>query len=105
MGPSVDGVSKKLFHSHLSLLSRSDYDRGFLPALATHWAFGDDGKTVYYKLNKKAKWSDGVPCTVDDIIFAVDFATSKDIAPFLEELVYSDISIKKNKQRICFNKD
>ena len=95
MGPSVDGVSKKLFHSHLSLLSRSDYDRGFLPALATHWAFGDDGKTVYYKLNKKAKWSDGVPCTVDDIIFAVDFATSKDIAPFLEELVYSDISIKK----------
>ena len=95
MGPSVDNVSKKLFHSHLSLLIRSDYDRGFLPALATHWAFGDDGKTVYYKLNKKAKWSDGLPCTVDDIIFALEFATSKEVAPFLEEPIYSNISIKK----------
>ena len=48
-----------------------------IPVLATHWAFGDDGKTVYYKLNPKATFSDGVPITADDYVFAREMRLSQ----------------------------
>jgi microcin C transport system substrate-binding protein len=49
----------------------------YIPMLATEWAFGPDGKTVYYRLNKDARWSDGLPITADDYLFALDFMRSK----------------------------
>ena len=53
--------------------------RRAIPALATHWAFGPDGRSIYYRLNPKARWSDGVPVTADDFVFAVQFMRSKAI--------------------------
>ncbi len=49
----------------------------FIPSLATHWAFGADGKTVYFKLDPRARWSDGEPVTADDYVFAREFRTSE----------------------------
>ena len=57
-----------------------------IPLLATHWAFSKDFKTVYFKLNPKAHWSDGKPLTVDDFIFALEMYKSKFIvAPWYNE--------------------
>jgi microcin C transport system substrate-binding protein len=53
----------------LSLLDIHPNTLNFLPSLATHWAFGPDGKTVYYKLNPNARWSDGTPVVADDYLF------------------------------------
>ena len=53
--------------------------RRAIPALATHWAFGADGRSIYYRLSPKARWSDGVPVTADDFVFAVQFMRSKEI--------------------------
>jgi peptide/nickel transport system substrate-binding protein len=39
------------------------------PGLAEKWEWTDDGKTLTLFLRKGLKWSDGVPFTVDDIIF------------------------------------
>jgi peptide/nickel transport system substrate-binding protein len=39
------------------------------PGLAEDWGWTDDGKTLTLFLRKGLKWSDGVPFTVDDIIF------------------------------------
>jgi microcin C transport system substrate-binding protein len=50
-----------------------------IPQIASHWAYGTDGKTVYYKLDKNAKWSDGNPVDADDFLFTVDFMRSKHI--------------------------
>ncbi len=50
-----------------------------LPELATHWAFADDNKTMYFKLDKRARWSDGEPLTADDFVFAMEFMRSKNI--------------------------
>lgn len=64
-----------------------------IPALATHWAFGDDDKTMYFKLNPAAQWSDGTPVTSDDYVFALKMMRSEVIrAPwynnyFSEEIV------------------
>ena len=52
-----------------SLLDLHPNTLNWLPSLATHWAFGADGKTVYYKLNPNARWSDGEPVTADDYLF------------------------------------
>ena len=48
-----------------------------IPLLATHWAFGEDGRSIFYRINPKARWSDGVPVTADDVVFNVQFLRSK----------------------------
>ncbi|HEY5227053.1 MAG TPA: ABC transporter substrate-binding protein, partial [Opitutaceae bacterium] len=40
------------------------------PEIATSWAVDRPNKTVYFKLDPDAKWSDGVPFTTDDIVFS-----------------------------------
>jgi microcin C transport system substrate-binding protein len=40
------------------------------PELATSWAVDRAKKTVYFKLDPNAKWSDGVPFTTDDVLFS-----------------------------------
>ena len=32
-----------------------------IPGLADRWAVGKDGRTVYFRINEKARWSDGNP--------------------------------------------
>ncbi|MBT3983695.1 MAG: ABC transporter substrate-binding protein [Bacteriovoracaceae bacterium] len=70
-------------------LSPTDYHpntRKPIPILATEWAHSKDLTTIYYKLNKKAKWSDGKPLRVDDFIFALEMYKSKHIvAPWYNE--------------------
>ena len=39
------------------------------PELATSWAIDPATKTVFFKLDPDAKWSDGVPFTTDDVLF------------------------------------
>lgn len=63
-----------------------------IPGLATHWAYGDDGKTVYYKLDPDARWSDGVPITADDYMFTRDFMLSEHIvSPWYNEQYTKEI--------------
>jgi ABC-type transport system substrate-binding protein len=40
----------------------------FFPSLAREWAIGLDKRTVYYRLDPDARWSDGVPVTADDFV-------------------------------------
>lgn len=64
-----------------------------IPALATHWAFGDDHKTVYFKLDPDARWSDGKPVTADDFVFTLEFMRSPHIvAPFYNEYYTTQIT-------------
>ncbi len=40
-----------------------------LPNLAVSWTIADSGKVFTFFLRKGVKWSDGQPCTADDILF------------------------------------
>ena len=72
-----------LLGNNLSLVSFHPNNDKPIAMMATSWAFGKDGKTVFYKLNKNARWSDGKPVTADDYVFSVKFYRSKNIqAPF-----------------------
>ena len=62
-----------------------------IPELATHWAFGDDGHSIFYRLDPDARWSDGKAVTADDYLFALTFMRSKYIlAPWYNNY-YSEV--------------
>lgn len=63
-----------------------------VPEIATHWAFGSDKKTMFFKLNPAARWSDGVPVTADDFAFTLVFMRSKHIvAPWYNDYYTKEI--------------
>ena len=69
----------------------------YIPSLATHWAFHPDGKTVSYRLNPDATWSDGKPITADDYLFTWDFATSEyTLTPYYQDY-FGDVVVKITK--------
>lgn len=48
----------------------------FIPGLAEKWAMGEDGRTIYVRLDPKATWSDGERITSDDFLFMFWFYRS-----------------------------
>ena len=55
----------------------------FIPVMATHWSIQKDQKTIYFKLDADAKFSDGKPITADDYVFTWKMMQSKFIVdPF-----------------------
>lgn len=77
VGPdSNSGFVQYLRQNALSLVNIHPNTLNAIPELATHWAFGADGKTVYFKLDPSARWSDGVPVTADDYLFTLEFMRS-----------------------------
>ncbi len=80
IGPDSNGGFRSYIDGNrMGLTSMHPNTSNIIPALATHWAYGNDYKTVYYKLDKRAKWSDGQPVTADDYLFTMEFMKSKHI--------------------------
>ena len=52
-----------------TLVQRHPVTDKFIPVMATHWSVQSDQKTVYFKLDKDARFSDGHPVTADDYVF------------------------------------
>ncbi len=94
VGPNGNGGSRPLFWQ-MPLVDLNSETREFLPVIATHWAFGKDGKTVYFKLNEKAKWSDGKPVTSEDFVFMFNMYKSDNLEdPWYQETyneMYEDV--------------
>ena len=79
-------VSYNRAYAFMSLTTINPNTQNVIPQLATHWAIMDDKKTVYYKLDQDARWSDGEKITADDYLFGYEFLQSKDIqAPFYNQ--------------------
>ncbi len=79
-GPDSNGsFARVLRRNQLRLISYHPDTEEILPQLATHWAFDDDRKTMYFKLDKRARWSDGPLVTADDFVFGLEFMRSKHI--------------------------
>ena len=53
-----------------------------LPNVVTHWEMSKDAKSITLFLRKGMRWSDGVPVTVEDVLFAwYDIIRNEDINP------------------------
>lgn len=50
-----------------------------IPGLAREWAVSEDGRTVYFRLDEEARYSDGVPVKAADFMFGSYIRLSDDI--------------------------
>ncbi|MBF0202313.1 MAG: ABC transporter substrate-binding protein [Desulfamplus sp.] len=93
VGPDSNGSFRSaILDNQLSLINIHPDTEKIIPELATHWAFDDDKKTIYFKLNKDAVWSDGVPVTARDFAFTLEFMRSEHIiAPWYNDYYTNEI--------------
>jgi microcin C transport system substrate-binding protein len=70
------------------------------PELATSWAIDAAKRTVYFKLDPDARWSDGVPFTTDDVVFSWYFYRS----PQLDEPWFNDFYHKTYSRLTVYDK-
>ena len=62
----INSIMQNLIYETLLKLHPDTLD--YIPSLATHWQILRDQKTFRFRINPKAKWSDGTPVTTDDVI-------------------------------------
>ena len=93
VGPdSNSSFRSAILDNQLSLVGIHPNTLNITPELATHWAFGKDKKTMYFKLNKEARWSDGELVTARDFAFTLEFMRSKHIvAPWYNDYYTKEI--------------
>lgn len=93
VGPdSNSSFRSAILGNQLSLIGLHPNTLNIIPELATHWAFDLDKKTMYFKLNPRAQWSDGVPVTADDFAFTLEFMRSEHIiAPWYNDYYTQEI--------------
>jgi len=104
VGPDSNGSFRSaILDNQLSLINIHPNTGNIIPELATHWAFGPDRKTMYFKLDRDARWSDGKPVTGWDYAYTLTFMRSEHIiAPWYNDyytreieqvMVYDDYTI------------
>lgn len=86
----VDLTSFTVVQNIMRGLTTLGADMKAAPALATSWEVSEDGLTYLFHLNKKARWSDGVPVTTQHLLEGwhrvLTPETGADYAFFLFEL-------------------
>ncbi len=76
-GPMADSAARSLLPVNVACVEINMETKEWMPAAATHWAFGKDGHSVYFLLNDRMKWSDGVPVSADDYVFMLTMMRSE----------------------------
>jgi len=71
------------FTMNFALVVRHPGSDRFMPWMATHWSVQDDQRTIYFKLDRDARFSDGRPVTARDYVFTWRMMQSEHtVAPF-----------------------
>lgn len=92
VGPdAAGGIASYLRENAMTLVGQHPNTLNPIPGLATHWAFDADGKTIYFKLDPDARWSNGAPVTADDFVFTLEFMRSKYILDPWSNNYYQEI--------------
>ncbi len=98
VGPDANGSFAHYLRANaLALVDFHPNTLNPIPMLATHWAFDEDGKTVYYRLDPDARWSDGKPVTADDYLFTLEFMRSEHIVAPWYNNHYSKVIVEVKK--------
>lgn len=93
LGPDASGAFRSyiLDSNALGLAAQHPDTFQWYPQLATQWAFAPDGRTVYFRLDPAARFSDGVPVRADDYFFCFYFMR----CDYTADLWYQDFYTNK----------
>ena len=96
VGPDANGAFRNyIFDNNTALLvgAHPDNPEHYFPSLAKEWAIGPDGRTVFFRLDPDATYSDGVPIRADDYLFCFYFMRSPHIVdPWYNDAYKTKIS-------------
>jgi len=91
VGPDANGSFRSsILGNKMPLVVSHPNTGNLMPGIATHWAYSDDNTTMYFKLNPKARWSDGKLITPQDFVFTLEFMRSKEIVAPWYNTFYRD---------------
>lgn len=92
IGPDASGAFRSyiLDSNALALCGQHPDTFEWFPVLAKEWAFDPDGRTIYFRLNPDAKFSDGVPVRADDYLFCFYFMRCDYTADLWYQQFYTD---------------
>ncbi|WP_087025191.1 extracellular solute-binding protein [Thaumasiovibrio subtropicus] len=80
VGPDSNGSFRPfLLDGNPLLMQMHPNTRKNIPAIAKEWAYADDNKTMYFRLDPAARWSDGEEITAEDFEFVFEYMTSEHI--------------------------
>jgi microcin C transport system substrate-binding protein len=86
MGPnSNDSFASwnRSFTMNFGLVGRHPNTDNYIPIMATHWSVQDDQRTIYFRLDPDARFSDGTPVTAEHYAFTLEMMLSDHIVdPF-----------------------
>ncbi len=68
----LSDIDKDLTELIFSSLMTYDNNGNIVPDLINDYSIEEDGKTIDFSIKENAKWHDGVPLTIDDVIFTID---------------------------------
>ena len=79
-GPNSNLIQTRTLHSLMyeSLVGLHPDTLEFIPQLATHWWISNDKRTFRFRLNPKARFSDGSEVTADDVYWSFWHLTQED---------------------------
>ena len=73
----------RAFTMAFGLVGRHPVTDNYIPVMATHWSVQEDQRTIYFRLDPDARFSDGEPVTADDYVFTWRMMQSEHIVdPF-----------------------
>jgi microcin C transport system substrate-binding protein len=85
-GDLYDNIEMPLVGFHLSTMK-------MIPGLAKEWASSPDGRTIYFRLDPEARYSDGVPVRARDFLVAVYLRVSDYIVnPYAKQFYRENIA-------------
>ncbi|MDP7012091.1 MAG: PQQ-binding-like beta-propeller repeat protein, partial [Verrucomicrobiota bacterium] len=97
VGPDANGAFRRhiLDNNAITLLMSHPNTDGYYPGLARQWAVSGDGRTVYFRLDPDARYSDGKPVRATDFFYHFYFMRSPHIkAPWYNDY-FSDTKFKR----------
>jgi len=97
IGPDANGAFRSYLSDYnaLSLVMSHPNSDGYYPGLASSWAVADDRKTVYFRLDPDARYSDGKAVRSSDFFFLFYYMRSKHIqAPWYNDFFGKDKFLK-----------
>jgi len=68
----MSDIDKDLTELIFSSLMTYDNNGNIVPDLINEYSIEDNGKTINFSIKENAKWHDGTPLTIDDVIFTID---------------------------------
>jgi microcin C transport system substrate-binding protein len=93
IGPDANGAFRSylLDNNVIGLTHAHPNSDGYYPGVANSWAVGNDGRTVYFRLDPNARFSDGKLVRASDYFFFFYFMRSKHIqAPWYNDFYGKD---------------